>query len=310
MMQASSMSGRDWAILLSLSVLWGGSFLFIEIAIATVPPLTFVLIRVALAAAALWLFLLARRQKLAMPAGALLAFLVLALLNNVLPFILFAWAQQSITAGLGSILNAMTPIWGVIVAHLFTRDERMTPAKMAGVLLGFGGVAVLIGADLLGEIGDQLWAQLACLVATLCYALAGVWGRRFRAMGVAPTSVATGQLTAAALIMLPLVLLFEPPWQTAAPTAGAWAAMVALALVCTSLAYILYFQLLASAGATNSLLVTFLIPISAILLGALFLGEVLEPRHFAGMALIGAGLAAIDGRLLRLLAGRQPSVAS
>jgi len=304
------MSGRDWAILLSLSVLWGGSFLFIEIAIATVPPLTFVLIRVALAAAALWLFLLARRQKLAVPQGALLAFLVLALLNNVLPFILFAWAQQSITAGLGSILNAMTPIWGVIVAHLFTRDERMTPAKVAGVLLGFGGVAVLIGADLLGEIGEQLWAQLACLVATLCYALAGVWGRRFRAMGIAPTSVATGQLTAAALIMLPLVLLFEPPLQTAAPTVGAWAAMVALALVCTSLAYILYFQLLASAGATNSLLVTFLIPISAILLGALFLGEVLEPRHFAGMALIGAGLAAIDGRLLRLLAGRQPSVAS
>ena len=310
MIQASSMSGRDWAILLLLSVLWGGSFLFIEIAIRTVPPLSFVLIRVALAAAALWLFLLARRQRLPLPSGALLAFVVLALLNNVLPFILFAWAQQSITAGLGSILNAMTPIWGVIVAHLFTRDERMTPAKVAGVLLGFGGVAVLIGADLLGEIGDQLWAQIACLIATLCYALAGVWGRRFRTMGIAPSAVATGQLTAAALIMLPLVLLFEPPWLTAAPTAGAWAAMLALALVCTSLAYILYFQLLASAGATNSLLVTFLIPLSAILLGALFLGEVLEPRHFGGMALIGAGLAAIDGRLLRLLAGRQPSVAS
>ena len=302
--QASGMSGQDWAILLLLSVLWGGSFLFIEIAIETVPPLTFVLIRVAVAAAALWLFLLARGQRLPVPPGAILAFVILALLNNVVPFVLFAWAQQTITAGLGSILNAMTPVWGVIVAHLFTRDERMTPAKVAGVLLGFGGVAVLIGADLLGEIGNQVWAQIACLVATLCYALAGVYGRRFPAMGIPPVAVATGQLTAASVIMLPLVLLFEPVWRTAVPGAGAWAAMVALALICTSLAYILYFQLLASAGATNSLLVTFLIPISAILLGALFLGEVLEPRHFAGMALIGAGLAAIDGRLLRLLRGR------
>ena len=302
--QAAGMSGRDWAILLILSVLWGGSFLFIEIAIETVPPLTFVLIRVAIAAAALWLFLLARGQRLPVPPGAILAFAILALLNNVVPFVLFAWAQQSITAGLGSILNAMTPIWGVIVAHLFTRDERMTPAKVAGVLLGFGGVAVLIGADLLGEIGSQVWAQIACLVATLCYALAGVYGRRFPAMGIPPVAVATGQLSAASVIMLPLVLIFEPVWQAAMPGAGAWAAMVALALICTSLAYILYFQLLASAGATNSLLVTFLIPISAILLGALFLGEVLEPRHFAGMALIGAGLAAIDGRLLRLLRGR------
>ena len=308
--QSSAMGGQDWAILLLLSVLWGGSFLFIEIAIETVPPLTFVLIRVAIAAAALWLYLLARRQLLPMPPGAILAFLILALLNNVLPFVLFAWAQQSITAGLGSILNAMTPIWGVIVAHLFTRDERMTPAKVAGVLLGFGGVAVLIGADLLGEIGSQVWAQFACLVATFCYALAGVYGRRFPAMGIAPVAVATGQLTAATFIMLPLVLLFEPVWETANPDAGAWAAMVALALVCTSFAYILYFQLLASAGATNSLLVTFLIPISAILLGALFLGEMLEPRHFAGMALIGAGLAAIDGRMARMLGRRQPSVAS
>ena len=297
--QISGMSGQDWAILLLLSVLWGGSFLFIEIAVETVPPLTLVLIRVAVAAAALWLFLLARRQRLPVPPGAVLAFVILALLNNVLPFVLFAWAQKSITAGLGSILNAMTPIWGVLVAHAFTHDERMSPAKVAGVLLGFGGVAVLIGADLLGEIGKQVWAQLACLAGTLSYALAGVYGRRFRAMGIAPVAVATGQLTAASFIMLPLVLLFEPVWHTAAPTAEAWAALIALALVCTSLAYILYFQLLASAGATNSLLVTFLIPISAILLGTVFLGEVLEPRHLVGMALIGAGLAAIDGRLLR-----------
>ncbi|MFC7499157.1 DMT family transporter [Enterovirga sp. GCM10030262] len=295
----TSMSGRDWAILLILSVLWGGSFFFIEIAVETVRPLTLVLIRVSIAAAALWLFLLARRQRLPVPPGALLAFLILALLNNVLPFVLFAWAQKEIAGGLASILNATTPIWGVIVAHLFTRDERMTPAKVAGVLLGFGGVALMIGPDFLKEIGTGVWAQLACLVATLSYALAGVYARRFRAMGIAPVAVSTGQLTASALVMLPLVLLFEPPWQGSAPAPEAWVALIALALVSTSLAYILYFHLLASAGATNSLLVTFLVPITAILLGALLLGEVLEPRHFAGMALIGVGLAAIDGRLLR-----------
>jgi drug/metabolite transporter (DMT)-like permease len=225
---------------------------------------------------------------------------VLALLNNVIPFSLFAWAQAEISGGLASILNATTPIWGVVVAHIFTADERATPARIAGVVLGFAGVAVMIGADLLGQIGRDVLGQLACLVATLCYALAGVYARRFRVMGVPPVAVATGQLSAATLVMLPLVLIFEPPWRAAPPSLEAWAAMIGLALLCTSLAYILYFRLLASAGATNSLLVTFLIPITAILLGALFLHERLEPRHFAGMVLIAAGLAAIDGRLLRL----------
>jgi drug/metabolite transporter (DMT)-like permease len=292
-----TMSGTDWAILLFLSVLWGGSFFFIEIAIRTVAPFTLVLIRVAIAAAMLWAWLLVRRERLILPPGAAFALLVLALLNNVVPFVLFAWAQEAIDGGLASILNATTPIWGVLVAHLFTADEKATPAKVAGVLLGFAGVAVMIGADLLGDIGKAALAQLACLFATLCYALAGVWARRFRNMGVSPTAVSTGQLTASAIVMLPLVLIFEPPWSMPAPSAAAWLALVALALLCTSLAYILYFRLVASAGATNSLLVTFLIPVTAILLGALILGERLAPRHVFGMALIGLGLAAIDGRL-------------
>jgi drug/metabolite transporter (DMT)-like permease len=294
------MTARDWTILLALSVIWGGSFFFVEIALRSVAPLTLVLIRVAVAAAFLWIFLLARGERLAMPPGAAWSFLILALLNNVVPFTMFVWAQETITSGLASILNATTPIWGVIVAHACTADEKATPAKVAGVLLGFGGVALMIGPDFLGQIGTGALAQLACLAATLCYALAGVWARRFRNMGVPPVAVATGQLTASALVMLPLVLLFEPPWRAAALSLQAWMALGALALFCTSIAYILYFRLIASAGATNSLLVTFLIPITAILLGALILHEHLEPRHFAGMALIGAGLAAIDGRLFGL----------
>lgn len=293
------MSRADWAILLALSVLWGGSFFFIGIAVHSVTPLTLVLIRVTLASLFLWLYQAIRRAPLGLSLAHAPALIMLALLNNVMPFILFAWAQRTIPSGLASILNATTPIWGVIVAHLFTQDERLSANRIAGVLLGFAGVAIMIGADLLGQIGSHVAAQIACLLATLLYAFAGVWGRRFRALGVAPVGVATGSLTAAAIVLAPVVLLFEPPWRASAPTAEAWVALSALACFCTALAYILYYKLLASAGATNSLLVTFLIPITAILLGTFILGEQLAPRHFAGMALIGCGLAAIDGRLLR-----------
>jgi drug/metabolite transporter (DMT)-like permease len=296
---ASHMNRADWAILLVLSVLWGGSFFFIGIAIHSIAPITLVLLRVTFASILLWIWRLVRREDLRLPAGAIPALFLLALLNNALPFLLFAWAQRTIPSGLASILNATTPIWGVIVAHIFTHDERMRPNRIAGVLLGFAGVAVMIGADLLGQIGTNVQAQLACLVATLSYAFAGVWGRRFRAMGVTPVAVASGSLSAAAIILLPLVLLFEPPWRGFSPAPQAWMALAGLAFFSTAIAYILYFKLLASAGATNSLLVTFLIPVTAILLGIFLLGEHLAPRHFAGMALIGFGLAAIDGRLLR-----------
>jgi drug/metabolite transporter (DMT)-like permease len=293
------MRRADWAILLILSVLWGGSFFFIGIAIHSLPPLTLVLLRVSFASAFLWIWRLIRREPMGLSPRLALALTILAVLNNALPFMLFAWAQRTIPSGLASILNATTPIWGVIVAHLFTHDERMTRNKIAGVLLGFAGVAVMIGADLLGQIGTNVLAQLACLGSTLSYALAGVYGRRFRGLGVTPVGVATGSLTAAALVLLPLVLLFEPPWRTPPPTHEAWAALIGLAFLCTAVAYILYFKLLASAGATNSLLVTFLIPVTAILLGTFVLGEQLAPRHFAGMLLIACGLAAIDGRLLK-----------
>ena len=293
------MSRADWAILLILSVLWGGSFFFIGIAIHSLPPLTLVLLRVSFASAFLWIWRLIRREPMGLSPRLALALTILAVLNNALPFMLFAWAQRTIPSGLASILNATTPIWGVIVAHLFTHDERMTRNRIAGVLLGFAGVAVMIGADLLGQIGTNVLAQLACLGSTLSYALAGVYGRRFRGLGVTPVGVATGSLTAAALVLLPLVLLFEPPWRTPPPAYEAWAALIGLAFLCTAVAYILYFKLLASAGATNSLLVTFLIPVTAILLGTFVLGEQLAPRHFAGMLLIACGLAAIDGRLLK-----------
>lgn len=294
----TEMNGPDWAILGGLALIWGGAFFLINVAVHHVPPFTYVLLRLSIAAAAMWAMLWWRGETLKLPRQAWRAILLLALLNNALPFTLFGWAQTHIASGLASILNATTPIWGVIVAHLFTADERITPRKLAGVAIGFAGVAVMIGPGLLGSLGGGVLAELACVTAALAYALAGVWARRFRAMGVSPFSVTTGQLTLGAAMMLPVALVGDHPWSMAMPPIQAWAAIAALAIFCTAFGYVLYFRLIDRAGATNALLVTLLVPPTAILLGVLFLGEVIAPTDFAGLALIALGLAAIDGRLL------------
>lgn len=286
-----------WGMLLALSLLWGGSFLFIRVAVAEIPTLTVVSARVAIAA--LVLLVVARATGVAMPRGrrAWRDHLVMGLLNNIVPFVLIVWGQRTIGAGLASILNATTPIFGVIVAHLFTADDKATPLKAAGVAVAFAGVAVLVGVDALTGLGDHLLAELACLGAALSYGFSGLWSRRFR--GRPPIATAAGQLTCSSLVLAPAVLLLDPPWQHAAPGGTAIAAVVALALLSTAVAYILFFRLTTAVGPTNTMFVTFLIPPSAILLGWVFLGERLATQHLAGVLLIGAGLATIDGRLFR-----------
>ena len=301
----TQMDKGDWAILGILALIWGGAFVFIGVAVRHVHPLTYVWLRLTIAAAAMWLFLKVKGEPLGLPRQVWGSMLLLALLNNALPFTLFGWGQTHIASGLASILNATTPIWGVVVAHLFTRDERLTPRKAAGVLLGFGGVATMIGPTLLANIGTDALAQLACITASLTYALAAVWARRFKRMGLSPMSVTTGQLTAGAAMMLPMVLIFDQPWTQPFPPLIAWGAIVALALMCTAYGYVLYFRLIDSAGATNALLVTLLVPPVAILLGAVLLNESLAPQDFAGLALIALGLAAIDGRLLTFFGARR-----
>jgi drug/metabolite transporter (DMT)-like permease len=300
------MNKNDWAILAVLALIWGGAFVFIGIAVRHVPPLTYVWLRLTIAAAAMWIVLRARGESLGLPRQVWGSILLLALLNNALPFTLFGWGQTHIASGLASILNATTPIWGVVVAHILTNDERMSPRKLAGVLLGFGGVTTMIGPTLLSNIGGDALAQLACVVASLSYALAAVWARRFKGMGLSPMSVTTGQLTAGAGMMLPFALFVDQPWHNPLPPLGAWGAIVALALMCTAFGYVLYFRLIDSAGATNALLVTLLVPPVAILLGASFLGETLAPQDFAGLGLIALGLAAIDGRLLSFVPALRP----
>ena len=301
----AQMNGSDWLIMLVLAVIWGGAFFFIGVAVRHVPPLTYVWLRVTIAAVALWIFVKARGGSLDLPRQVWGSIVLLAVLNNALPFTLFGWGQTHIASGLASILNATTPIWGVLVAHFFTVDERMNPRKIAGVLLGFGGVATMIGPSLLSDIGSSALAQLACVGAALSYAFAGVWARRFKRLGISPLSITTGQLTAAAVVMLPVSMIAEHPWTRALPPVSAWAAITALAVLCTAFGYVLYFKLIDGAGATNAMLVTLLVPPVAILLGGLFLGETLAPQDFAGLALIALGLAAIDGRMLRILSERR-----
>ena len=295
------MTAGEWGILLILAVSWGGAFMFIGVAVRHVDPLTYVWLRLTIASAAMFLFLKIKGERLGLPRPVWGSILLLALLNNALPFTLFGWGQTHIASGLASILNATTPIWGVLVAHVFTQDEKMTPRKIAGVLFGFAGVATMIGPTLLANVGTDAMAQLACIAAALSYAFAAVWARRFRRMGLSPMSVTTGQLTAGALMMLPLAMLFGQPWTQPLPPLTAWAAIVTLALMSTAFGYVLYFRLIGTAGATNALLVTLLVPPFAIFFGSVLLDEVLAPQDFAGLALIALGLAMIDGRILKRL---------
>jgi len=288
------MALRVWLWLLSLSVLWGGSFFFAKVAVGELGPFTVVFARVSLAALALALVVPLRRD------APWPTYFAMGFLNNALPFSLIFWGQTEIGSGLASILNATTPLFTLVVAHVLTPDEKINRTKIVALLTGLSGVVVLIGPAALAG-GSALWAEAACLAAALSYAFAGIYGRRFRRMGIAPAEAAAGQLSASAVLILPIMLVVDRPWTLSPPSLTVWLALGALALLSTALAYVLYFRILAAAGATVLLLVTFLIPVPAILLGALVLGERLEPRHYAGMALIGLGLAIIDGRIAALL---------
>jgi drug/metabolite transporter (DMT)-like permease len=286
------MRGLDWIILWTLSLIWGGSFLFNEIALQGLPALTIVWGRVALAAVILWLVMVATGTK-GPPRRLWPPLLVMGLLNNAVPFTLFVLAQGQITGALASVLNATTPLFTVLVAHLATTDERLTPRKALGVALGFGGVlAMMAGENLHGEA----LAMLACLGAALSYGLAGVWGRRFRQAGLSPIATACGQVTSSTVLITPLWLILDRPWHLPWPGAEPVLAVLALASLCSAFAYLLFFRVLASAGSTAVSLVTFLIPLSAAGLGWLVLGETLAWRHLAGLALILSGLALIQWR--------------
>lgn len=293
------MRGLDWLIFVILALVWGGSFFFIEVLVEHLPPLTIVTLRVGLAAITLWLIILARRYEIPRTVKAWTALFIIGFINNALPFSLIVWGQTHINSGLASILNATIPFFTVIIAGVLLADEKITGNKLFGVLIGIAGAIILIGPDALRGITGSLLGQLAVLGAAISYAYAGVFARRFKALGISPLMVATGQVTTATIMLTPLALIVDKPWTLAMPSASVIAAMLGLAFLSTVVAYILYFRLIASAGATNAALVAFAIPATAILLGVLILKESFTALQAIGMALIGAGLIVIDGRLLK-----------
>lgn len=291
-----AMTYFEWAMLISLSMLWASAFFFNSIAIRELPTLTIVSLRVGFASAIL--LMLVHAMRLVMPLGgcAWIQYFGMGLLNNCVPLSLILWGQSHIGAALASILNATTPLAAIILAHFLTSDEKMTARKLVGAFLGLVGVVLLIGPAYLSGLGTDFVAQLACLAAAVSYASAGIFARSFKSAGVPPISAATGQVVASTILLVPAALFLEHPWTLAMPSMATWSAIAGIALFSTALSYVLYFRILSTAGVTNLMLVAFLIPVNVVVANILFFGEWLEPRYYLGMLLIGLGLAAIDGR--------------
>jgi len=295
-MTAKMMDGPAWVMLIALSLLWSATFFVVEIGLRELGPFMLVAGRVSFGAATLWILVLASGLTLPRTARDWRDLFVMGFLNNAVPFSLIFWGQVYLTGGLAAIFNATTPIFGVIVAHMLLADERATPLKALGVLFGLCGVVAMVGPEALQGMSGSLLGQIAIIGAAISYAFAGVFGRRLSRF--APPVAAAGMLTASTIMMVPLALMVEGV-PAAMPSIDTWAVILVLGVLGSGGAYILYFRILARAGATNLLLVTFIIPPGAILLGWVFLDEELGETAIVGLGLIFAGLACVDGRLFR-----------
>jgi len=288
----------DWAMLGLLSIIWGCSFFLIEIALRGFGPFTVVFLRVTVAASVLLCVMRLGGLRFNSGLKGWGLYLLLGLLNNAVPFSLITWGQTRIESGSAAIFNATTPIFAGILAHFFTTDERLTTNKVIGMIVGFLGVYLMMKPELNGGLSWRGFGQIAVLGAALMYAVAGIFAKRFS--GDPPVVTAAGMLVGAGILMLPLALVVDSPF-SARPSLAAIGAVAALAVVGTALAYVIFFRILAAAGATNVLLVTFLVPIGALTLGVAVLNEIIRWEELAGMGLIFLGLAFIDGRVIGYL---------
>jgi drug/metabolite transporter (DMT)-like permease len=294
---------RDWSLLAVLSVLWGGSFFFNGVVLKELPPLTVVLLRVALAAMILLPVLSVYRIRLPQGLSGWKPFFAIALLNNILPFSLIVIGQTYIPSGLASILNATTPLFTLVVMAA-AGDEKLHARRVAGVVTGLIGVIILHGQEVqrqdLGFQSREGIGIMLCLAAAFSYGLSALYARR-KLSDSPPLATATFQLLASSLMMAVIAAIFERPWQLPMPGATTWLAMFGLSAFSTALAYIVFFQVLRRSGSTNVMLVTLLIPVTAILLGYLVLGESISLREIIGALVIGSALLLIDGRVLKFV---------
>lgn len=301
----NTMGVKQWIMLIALSVLWGGSFFFMKVALSELPVFTIVLLRVSSAAATLYLYLKITGVSVPIDFSVWKLFIYLGLFNNIIPFGLIIYGMTEIASGLAAILNATTPLFTIVAAHFATSDEKISSNKVLGVFLGIFGVALLMGVEVFEGASQSLIAMSACLVAALSYAISSLFGREFKKYNVPSSVGAFGQVFASSLLLVPLVLVIDQPLTLEVPSTRTLISIFGLGVFSTALAYVLYFKLIEQAGATNAVLVTLLVPVSAILLGWTILSEQLMVNHFLGMLSITCGLAAIDGRLLSLLSPRK-----
>lgn len=282
-------------LLLALATVWGGSFFFADIALTEVPPLTVALHRVFWAVPVLFIIVLWQNIEIPRSITTWCCYLVMGALNNAIPFSLIFWGQTTIESGLASILNGTTAVFGAVVAGILLVDEPLTVRKIIGALFGLFGVAVIMGIDALTNFDLRNLAQLAVLFAALSYSVAGVWGKRFLS-GNPPIMNAFGMLVGSTLLMIPIAL-FSEGVPDLSLSVGVWSSLIAVAVLSTAIAYLLYFRILARAGSANLMLVTLLIPPIAVGLSVTFLGEEIGLEAWIGFGLIALGLSITDGRL-------------
>jgi drug/metabolite transporter (DMT)-like permease len=286
----------DYLLLLLLSAIWGSSFLFIKLAVAEIPPMTLVAARLGLAALGLLLFLAATRRQLPRDAATWRGFLVVAVIGNVIPFFLINWGEVTVDSSLAAILLAIMPLATLLLAHGFTADERLTPMRGLGVAVGFGGIVVLVGPDALAGLGREVVSQFAIAGAACCYAVTTIFVRRSRLVELPPAVNSAGVLVAAALVAAPLALVVDRPWELPMPGTTPLLALVVLALLCTSVAFLILFRLLAATGATFVSLLNYMAPVFGVFWGALLLGESLGLDTLGALALIMIGLGLTQAR--------------
>jgi drug/metabolite transporter (DMT)-like permease len=292
------MNSRAWLEMLLLGAIWGGVFLAVALALEEISIFSLVTMRVGFAAAVLWIYVLIRKQRFPTDWKVWSSLIFMGILNNAVPFTLLNFGQTQIESGLTSILNAGAVVFATLISAIFLKDERLTPRKLLGVVLGMSGVVTVIGFQALQTFDLRSLGQIACIGATVFYAFAGVWARKHLS-SISPAVSSAGMLTGSTLVMAPLTIWLDG-WPTWNYSGLAWLSLIYIVVIATVVAYLLYFRVLASAGANNTLLVTLVVPPIAVTLGALALAKQLPLRSYMGFALIALALAVIDGRLWKL----------
>jgi drug/metabolite transporter (DMT)-like permease len=280
----------EFALLALLATLWGASYTFIKLGVASIPPVTLIAARTLIAGLLLLIIMRWRGLSLPMEAASWRRFLFQACLNSVIPFTLIAWAERSLDAGLATILNSTAPVFTFLLTFAITRHEPVGLRKLFGVLAGLAGICLIVGVQALGGLGEQFVAQMAVVVATICYAGAAIFSRGFR--GLDPMAPAAGSLLCGATMLIPVSLVVDRPW-TLAPSASSILALLGLAVFSTALAFVIYFRLIQTLGSVGTTAQAYLrVPIG-VALGALFLGETLTPTAWIGLGCVVIGVAAM-----------------